>query len=81
MRGNAIIQTLCIGWLTTSKLYDQLSTCGIRVPLFAIAAAGLVVTYGIGWVENRLGLWQTEAEILWEINPKQKKLTDDKISS
>lgn len=75
-RGNAFVGTLGVGYLTTCKIHDQCLARHWDVPFFLIAAAGMMITWGLGWLEYRLGFWRMEAEILWEINPAQKRLTD-----
>ena len=75
-RGNAFVGTICIGYLTTCKIHDQCLTRHWDVPFFLIGGAGALGVWLLGWVEYKLGFWRAEAEILWDINPAQKKLTD-----
>ena len=71
-RGNSIVSTLSLGYLTSSKLHEEFS----RLPFLLIAGAGLIGIWLLGFLEWKLGFWQVESEINWEINPAQKKLTD-----
>lgn len=72
-RGNNIVGTLSLGYLTATKLHEQHP----KWPLLAIAGVGLLGIWCLGFLEWKLGLWRAEAEINWEINPAQKALTDN----
>ncbi len=44
--------------------------------LFVMFPIGVLGVWLVGWLEYKLGFWQTESEFFWSINPAYKKLSD-----
>jgi len=77
MRGYGYIGSLGIGYLVASKLQEQLvAYFHMSISLMVLFPLGVLGVWIIGWMDHRFGFWQTEAEITWDVNPKQKRLTD-----
>ncbi len=81
-RGYGLIGCLGIGYLVAAKLQEQLiAYYQFRVSLFIMFPIGVLCLWIVGWLEYKLGFWQTEAEFGWSINPAYKKLTKNIKSS
>jgi len=78
-RGYGLIGCLGMGYLVASKLQEQLSSYyGFSMSLYIMFPLGVIAVWLVGWIEYKLGFWQTESEFTWEINPAYKKLTENK---
>jgi len=77
-RGYGLIGCLGIGYLVAAKLQEQLiAYYHFRLSLFVMFPIGVLCVWIVGWLEYKLGFWQTEAEFGWSINPAYKKLADN----
>ena len=76
-RGYGLIGCLGIGYLVAAKLQEQLiAYYQFRMSLFVMFPIGVLGVWLVGWLEYKLGFWQTESEFAWSINPAYKKLSD-----
>ena len=76
-RGYGQIGAFGIGYLVAAKLQEQLyAFWNLSIPLTILFPCGVLGVWFIGWLDCKLGLWETEAKISWEANRDQKALTD-----
>jgi hypothetical protein len=76
-RGWANVGCLGVAYLVAEKLQGQLlEYYGYAVPIKVLLPLGVFALWLIGLIDYAIGAWKADAEFIWEVNPKQKELTD-----